>query len=200
MIAFLKGILAQRQGQTGIVDVNGVGYEVHMPGSDLDRLPPLGEAITVFTWHVKREDSELLYGFLDEEDRFLFKILIGVSGVGPKSALAVLSGLNKAQLERAVVEQDVAMLSKLPGIGKKTAERLLLELKDKFKLDKGMPIGLKQDVRDDFGEAMEGLAALGYSLSQARLALQKVVDQELPPIRAGQDRVAEMIRLALKQL
>ncbi len=200
MIAFVKGVLAQRQDQTSIVDVNGVGYEVHMPASDLNRLPPLGEAVTLFTWHMKREDSEMLYGFLDEEDRFLFKILIGVSGVGPKAALAVLSGLSKAQLERAVAEQDVLMLSKLPGIGKKTAERLLLELKDKFKMDKGGPVGLKQEVREDFGEAMEALAALGYALSQARVAMQKVVDQELPSIRPGQDRVAEMVRLALKHL
>lgn len=200
MIAFLKGLLAERQGQTVIIDVNGIGYEVQMPSSDLDRLPPMGEAVTIYTWHLKREDSELLYGFLQQEDRVLFKVLIGVSGVGPKAGLAVISGLSKDELEKVVAEQNAAILAKLPGIGKKTAERLLLELKDKLNLKKGLPTGLKQETRDAYGEAMEALSALGYPLIQARAALQKVVDEQLPSQVPGQDRVAEMVRRALKHL
>ncbi len=200
MIAFLKGILADRNVQHCVIDVNGVGYEVQIPTSDIEQLPPFGEALTIHTWHIRRDDGELLFGFLNTEDRQLFKILIGVSGVGPKAALAVISGLSKKQLEEVVAEQDASLLSKLPGIGKKTAERLLLELKDKFKVEVNAARGLKGETREAYGDAMEALATLGYPLVQARVALQKVVDQELPSIEEGKDRVAEMVRLALKHL
>jgi len=200
MIAFLKGILEARQESVCLVDVNGVGYEVHMPATDLDRLPAPGQPVVIHTWYHSREDGVQLFGFLDSADRALFKILLGISGVGPKSALAVLSGLSPADLEEAVARQDVDRLQRLPGIGRKTAERLLLELKDKMKVTAVFPVKSKSGEREEYGDALEALASLGYSHLQARQALQKIAEQEMPPRVAGQDRVAELVRLALRHL
>lgn len=200
MIAFLKGILDSKTENTCLVDVNGVGYEVYMPASDMERLPPLGEPVTIHTWHVQREDAQQLYGFNNASDRKLFKLLLGVASVGPKSALAVLSGLKQEEIEQAVRQQDANRFAKIPGIGRKTAERLLLELKDKMKsvgTDLPKVPGAEGEA---MGEALEALLTLGYSSTQARAALQKVVDQDLLPLKSDQDRVAEIVRRALKRL
>jgi Holliday junction DNA helicase RuvA len=194
MIAFLKGLLEAKQDTGCTVDVNGVGYEVLMPASDLERLPSQGEPVVIHTWYVVREDSAQLFGFLQSEDRALFKILLSISGIGPKSALAVLSGLTQS-------EQDVDRLQRLPGIGRKTAERLLLELKDKIKISVLLPRQAGAGGgREDYGEAMEALSSLGYTQFQARTALQKVLDQDLPAREPGKDRVAELVKRALKHL
>lgn len=198
MIAFLKGLLDSRREVDCIVDVNGVGYEVSMPASDMDRLPPAGEPVTIYTWHLQREDGAVLFGFLNSGDRRLFKVLLGVTGIGPKAALAVLSGLSQSQLEQAVLQQDVNALSRLPGIGRKTAERLLWELKDKLKISQWESPRVTGHEREDYSEALEALIALGYPAVAARGALQKVVDQELPPREEGKDRVAELVRRGLK--
>jgi Holliday junction DNA helicase RuvA len=198
MIASLKGILEAKQDGSCVVDVNGVGYEVYMPGSELDRLPGAGQAVTLYTWEVAREDGTQLYGFLSPEGRRLFKLLLGISGVGPKSALAVLSGLSQSDLALAVARRDVDALVRLPGIGRKTAERLLLELKDKFKLPAAEALP-PAEVGGDLAEALEALLALGYPASQARTALQKVQDAAAGPT-PGTDRAAELVRLALRQL
>ncbi|MBN1596608.1 Holliday junction branch migration protein RuvA [candidate division FCPU426 bacterium] len=201
MIAFLKGIVENKNENTCLLDVNGVGYEVSMPTPDIQRLPGAGQPATIYTWHVQREDGQQLYGFLQASDRRLFKTLLGVANVGPKSALAVLSGMTQAQLEEAVAKQDIAAFSGIPGIGRKTAERLLLELKDKLEKVHAAPLlAAKMAERDALGEALEALLTLGYSSLQARAALQKVVDQELPPAAEDQDRVAEFVRRALKVL
>jgi Holliday junction DNA helicase RuvA len=200
MIAFLKGILEAKQQSACILDVNGVGYEINMPASDLDRLPTAGEPITIYTWHVQREDGQQLYGFLKLSDRKLFKLLLGVANVGPKSALAVLSGLTQTQLEQAVAQQDIDVMARIPGIGRKTAGRLLLELKDKLEKTIVAAKPYPSDQRDALGEALEALQTLGYTGTQARAALQKVIDQDLPPKIEGQDRVAEFVRRALKHL
>jgi holliday junction DNA helicase RuvA len=200
MYAFLKGILDSKTENTCLVDVNGVGYEVYMPASDLGRLPTLGEPVTIHTWHVQREDVQQLYGFVNASDRKLFKLLLGVASVGPKSALAILSGLKQEEIEQAVMHQDANRFAKIPGIGRKTAERLLLELKDKMKsVTTDIPM-VSGSEREAMGEAMEALLTLGYPNTQARAALQKVVDQDLPPVKENQDRVAEFVRRALKRL
>jgi len=198
MIAFLKGTIYSKQDGACIVDVSGVGYEVSMPVSELDRLPPTGEPVTLYTWYLGRDDGVQLFGFLSAENRALFKLLLGISGVGPKSALAILSGVSKEELSQVVARQDVQALSRLPGIGRKTAERLLLELKDKLKVEVfAGPV--VSSVAGDYGEALEALLARGYPTGQARAALQKVADQA-QPAAAGTDRAADIVRRALRHL
>ncbi len=196
MIAFLTGVIHSKSEATCFLDVQGVGYEVTLPASEWDRLPAVGETLTLYTWYLGREDGVQLFGFLSWETRQLFKLLLGVNGVGPKAALAVLSGLTKPALEQAVVHQDVAALSRLPGIGRKTAERLLLELKDKLKTPSVGPSSDSVGQHEETAQALEGLLALGYSALQARAALQKALDD--PGVEPGPDRVAQLIRRALK--
>lgn len=199
MIAFLKGILVSKSDGACVVDVNGVGYEVNLPLSDWERLPSPGEPVTLYTWYLGREDGVQLYGFSTPEGRQLFKLLLGVSGIGPKSALAILAGLSKSDLEQAVARQDVQALTRLPGIGRKTAERLLLELKDKLKGALPAHTARGSAASGDYALALEALLALGYPVSQARQALQKVADLG-PASRPGQDHVADIVKEALRQL
>jgi Holliday junction DNA helicase RuvA len=201
MIAFLKGTIEAKHLAGCLLDVAGVGYEVLMPKPDLERLSALGANVTLHTWHVTREDGEYLFGFLDPEDRQLFKLLLNVSGVGPKVALAVLSGLNRQELEQAVAAQDSQALSRVPGIGKKTAERLLLELKDKLSIREsdGSRSGLAS-VSPDMSDALEALQQLGYPLMQAKSALVKAGNATAGQSGKGSERVASLIREALKYL
>jgi Holliday junction DNA helicase RuvA len=196
MIAFLSGIVHSKTETACFVDVQGVGYEVTLPVSEWERLPAIGEPVMLYTYYLGREDGVLLFGFLSWESRQLFKLLLGVNGVGPKSALAVLSGLPKAALEQAVLRQDVQAFSRLPGIGRKTAERLLLELKDKLKAPVAGP-GPEATGHEEFALALEALQSLGYSALQARTALQKVTEE---PGSAGPDRVAALVRAALQHV
>lgn len=199
MIAFLNGLVYAKFESSCIVDVQGVGYEVVMPTSEWDRLPPLGQGVILHIWYLGREDGVQLFGFLSPERRQMFKLLLGVNGVGPKAALAVLSGFSKPDLEQAVARQDIQAFSRLPGIGRKTAERLLLELKDKFKFSDLAAGSVILGLPTEQAQALEGLMALGYSSQQARMALQKsVVLDGTSPI--GVDHVAYLIRQALKQL
>lgn len=200
MIAFVKGILESVADHGCLVDVNGVGYEVQMPLSQIGRLPAPGEPVTLYTWHLQREDGVQLFGFLAPEDRGLFKLLLGVTAVGPKSALAVLSALTLAQLEEVVARQDAATLSRIPGIGRKTSERLLLELKDKLKTATRSLPPLPAAEQETLAEALEALASLGYSRTQARQALQKVASEALPAGASTEARLAEWVRRALRFL
>ena len=180
MIARLRGRLAGAAGAGVIVDVNGVGYLVHATPSVLR----LGSAdVTVQVHTVVREDALQLYGFATAEERELFELLLGVSGVGPKVALAIVSGSPPAELRRAIVLEDAARFQAIPGIGKKTAERIVLELKEKIGVDIG-PAAPHADVT-----ARDALVELGYSLADAEAALARV-DRDLP--------VEEQVRLALK--
>ena len=200
MIARLKGILEEKSNSTCIVDVNGVGYEVNMPTSDLDRLPKENEPLVIYTWYLQREDRVQLYGFLAAEDRNIFKMLLGVNGIGPKAALAVLSGFTKSKLEEVIMQQNITSLSRLPGIGKKTAERLLLELKDKIKMPEFAPPEVNNQNREDYQEATSALMALGYSMTQARNVLQKVLMQVQGDDEIIKDKVAYLVKQALKYL
>lgn len=190
MIGRLTGIVAEKAPPQVLIDVGGVGYEVDVPMSTFFNLPGLGEKVTLLTHFVVREDAQLLYGFLSAEERQTFRELVKISGIGPRTALAVLSGMSVGDLSGAVARQEGARLQKVPGIGKKTAERLLLELKGKLCPDLGLPAGasVASDAQTDIVQA---LVALGYSEKDAGLALKKL------PADVG---VSEGIKLALKAL
>ena len=189
MIGRIVGTLAAKAPPQILVDVHGVGYELDVPMSSFYHLPALGAPVTLLTHFVVREDAQLLYGFLTEGERASFRELVKVSGVGPRTALAVLSGLSTAELSQAVTAQDVGRLVKVPGIGKKTAERLLLELKGKLGPDLG--IAAAEAVSDSQADIVQALLALGYNERDAKAALKAL------PADVG---VAEGIKLALKAL
>ena len=189
MIARLNGILIEKSPPQVIVDCNGVGYEVEVPMSTFYNLPEIGHKIQLLIHFVVREDAQLLYGFGSEQEKSTFKQLLKVNGIGAKSALSILSGVSIDDLVEAVNRQEVGMLTRIPGIGKKTAERLLLELKDKFAITgstttTSMPKSASYDV-------LNALIALGYNEREAGAAVK------LLPKEVG---VADGIKQALKSL
>jgi len=189
MIGKLTGMLGDKNPPQVLVDCNGVGYEVDVPMSTFYNLPGVGEKITLLTHLVVREDAQLLYGFGSAGEREAFRQLIKISGVGPRTALSVLSGMSVADIAQAVTAQDAGRLVKVPGIGKKTAERLLLELKGKFGADLGAgAVGTGSDAQVDI---LQALVALGYSDKEAAASLKAL------PKDVG---VSDGIKLALKAL
>ena len=190
MIGRLQGQLAAKNPPQVLVDCHGVGYEVDVPMSTFYNLPELGGMVTLLAQFIVREDAQLLYGFLTAVERASFRELIKISGVGPRTALAVLSGMSVADLAQAVAAQETARLVKVPGIGKKTAERLLLELKGKLGAD--LPLtGGAAAVGDAANDIQQALMALGYNEKDAAAALKAL------PAGVG---VSEGIKLALKSL
>ncbi len=198
MIGRISGKLLEKQPSLLLVDVNGVGYEVEVPFSTAFALTELNQSIVLHTHLVVREDAQLLYGFATVKDRDLFRLLIKINGVGPKLALTILSGFDSAQLARCVRDNDIATLVKLPGVGKKTAERLLVEMRDKVK-DWGVPeadlldteVVVPQDTLSNvIEEAESALITLGYKPQEASKAVN-AIDAE--GLNSG-----EVIRLALK--
>ena len=189
MIGRLSGLLAQKSPPLVLVDVHGVGYEVDVPMSTFYNLPALGEKVVLLTHFVVREDAQVLFGFLTEPERATFRQLVKISGVGPRTALSILSGLSVDELAQAVTRQDGARLVKVPGIGKKTAERLLLELKGKLGPDLALPA--TTPVSDSQTDIAQALQALGYSEREAAAALKAL------PADVG---VSDGIKLALKAL
>lgn len=198
MIGRLRGTLAEKQPPHLVLDVGGIGYEVEVPMTTLYRLPGLGETLTLHTHLVVREDAHLLYGFAEKRERELFRELIRLNGVGPKLALALMSGLEVDELVRCVQAQDTAMLVKIPGVGKKTAERLLVELKDRFKAWESMPsiaplvveAGLGVAVSTAESDAVSALVALGFKPQEASRAVGAIQESDLSS--------EELIRRALK--
>jgi Holliday junction DNA helicase RuvA len=189
MIGRITGTLAEKSPPLVLIDVGGVGYEVDVPMSTFYNLPALGERVTLLTHFVVREDAQLLYGFLTAPERATFRLLVKISGVGPRTGLSILSGLSVAELAHAVSLQDSGRLIKVPGIGKKTAERLLLELKGKLGPDLALPASaVASDAQADIVQA---LVALGYNDRDANSALKAL------PADVG---VSEGIKLALKAL
>lgn len=189
MIGKLTGTLGDKNPPQVLVDCNGVGYEVHVPMSSFYNLPAVGEKVTLLTHFVVREDAQILYGFASGGEREAFRQLIKISGVGPRTALAVLSGLSVADIAQAVTAQDAGRLVKVPGIGKKTAERLLLELKGKIGADLGLAnASASSDAQTDI---LQALVALGYSDKEAAASLKSL------PQDVG---VSEGIKQALKAL
>ena len=188
MLGRLIGTLAAKSPPQVLIDVNGVGYEVDVPMSSFYNLPGLGERVTLLTHFVVREDAQLLYGFLTQDERATFRLLVKISGVGPRTALSILSGLSVSDLAQAVSLQESNRLVKVPGIGKKTAERLLLELKGKLGDALTTPRSAANDTQ---GDILQALIALGYSDREAAVALKAL------PADVG---VADGIKLALKAL
>ena len=188
MIGRLNGLLAEKNPPEILVDCNGVGYEVLVPMSTFYNLPSLGEKVSLLTHFVVREDAQILYGFAQASERAAFRQLIKISGVGPRTALSVLSGLSVEELAQAVTTQEAGRIIKVPGIGKKTAERLLLELKGKLGADMGIHINIGNESQSDI---LQALVALGYSDRDAALALKAL------PLDIG---VSDGIKLALKSL
>ena len=198
MIGRLRGTLAEKQPPHLLLDVGGVGYEVEVPMTTLYRLPAQGEIVTLHTHLVVREDAHLLYGFGEKRDRELFRELIRLNGVGPKLALALMSSLEVDELVRCVQAQDTAALVKVPGVGKKTAERLLVELKDRFKAWENlpsiaplvMPSQAMPAVASAEADAVSALVALGFKPQEASRAVAAVEGEGLSS--------EELIRRALK--
>ena len=188
MIVRLEGTLLARQPPLLTIDVGGVGYQVESPLNVFDRLPKTGEAVTVLTRLVVREDSQTLYGFLVEADRRLFDELLRVSGIGPRLALAILSGVSSDDFALMVEAGDAGALTRLPGIGKKTAERLILEMRGK--LPESGQGGAMTGKADAASEARAALTALGYSSAEALKMVRAVANEDLP--------AEALIRAALK--
>lgn len=195
MIGFLKGRLALKQPPTLLVDVNGVGYELEAPMSTFYGLPATGEPVALFTHLVVREDAHVLYGFGTDGERRLFRALLKVSGVGPKIALGLLSGVSVEDFRRLIEAEDVAMLTRIPGIGRKTAERVIIEMRDSVQKLAAPPLGSGAAAALDAApspqsEAFGALIALGYKPAEVTRLLKSADEPGLS--------TTEIIRRALK--
>lgn len=194
MIGRLQGVLLRKEPPALMLDVGGVGYELEAPMTTFYELPAVGERVTLYTHLVVREDAHLLYGFVREAQRRLFRELLKVNGVGPRVALAVLSGLSDEEFCRCVAEEDIARLTKVPGIGRKTAERLVIEMRDKLPKDIPMPASTTAAgpvaPGDPVSEAVSALVALGYKPNEASRAVRSASTKGLS--------AEEIIRQALK--
>lgn len=182
MISYIKGPLMEKMEDAVVVEAGSIGYHIFVPTSTLDALPAIGEEVKMFTYFQVREDAMTLFGFLNRQDLEIFRRLLGVNGVGPKSALGVLSALRPDEFRMAVISSDAKLISKAPGIGSKTAQRIILDLKDKISAeDILLSVSDMPAAAGDFGavgevgrEAIEALTALGYSGSEAARAVKKV--------------------------
>src|SRR5438876_2172793 len=199
MITFLDGKLTSALPTQAIVDVGGVGYEIFVPLSSYDKLPSVGQPIRILTHLVVREDAHVLYGFMSAPERDLFRLLVNnVSGIGPKLALAVLSGMSVTNFKAAVVNSDTAAISKISGLGKKTAERIVLELKDKLGVaaawEAASAAHAPTPEAEQGNEAVLALIALGYKQIDAHKAVRQLQEK-------GQAKAAEeLVKLALKRM
>lgn len=203
MIAYLNGILAEIEEENIVIEVNGIGYNVRIPAGMAGRLPQIGEVVKLYTYTSVREDAIGLYGFLSRDDLNMYRQLITVSGIGPKGGLSVLSAMSADELRMAVISQDAKAIAKAPGVGTKTAQRIILELKDKISLeDTAMMREVNQVQQDSMltgksqaqTEAVEALTALGYSPSEALRAVKAVL-QETPDLD-----VEALLKAALKKM
>ncbi len=200
MIEFVRGELAAVEADKAVVDVDGIGFGVFMSGQALGMLPSVGEQVKIYTYLNVKEDAMQLYGFLTRDDLEIFRLLIGVSGIGPKGALGILTGLTPDELRFAVMSKDVKAISAAPGIGKKTAEKLILELKDKLRIEDVLdgvvlngttPDSASGGSGEVAGEAVQALVALGYGSTEALQAVKKIEIKE-------DMEVEEVLKAALK--
>jgi holliday junction DNA helicase RuvA len=199
MITFLSGKLVSALPTQAVIDVGGVGYEVFIPLSSYDRLPEAGEPIRILTHLAVREDAHVLYGFMTTAERDLFRLLVNnVTGIGPKLALAVLSGMTVNNFKAAVVNSDVALLSKISGLGKKTAERIVLELKDKLGVaaawEAASAVHAPTPEQEQANEAVLALIALGYKQVEAHKTVHDL--QQKGEAKSAED----LVKLALKRV
>ena len=203
MISFIRGLVADTTENAVILENNGIGYEIFMTGSSIEQVSCIDGEVKIHTYFQVREDAMQLYGFLSKDDLEMFRLLLNVNGIGPKAALGVLARLTADELRFAVLSDDIKTISKAPGIGKKTAQKLILELKDKLKLEDAFEKKLAHEqeaasvsgflIHDGRQEAAEALIALGYSSTDAMKAVRKVTD-------VSPDDVEALLKAALKQL
>nr|WP_296155775.1 Holliday junction branch migration protein RuvA [uncultured Blautia sp.] len=203
MISFINGYVADTTENSVIIETGGIGYEIYMTGSALEQAVRTEGKLKVHTYFHVREDAMQLYGFLSKDDLEMFRLLLGVNGIGPKAAMGILSGMTSDELRFAVLSEDIKTISKAPGIGKKTAQKLILELKDKLKLEDAFEQKLAHQqetamitgeiLHDGRQEAAEALIALGYSSTDAMKAVRKVTGVSF-------DDVEGILKAALKQL
>ena len=203
MISFIQGQIVDSTEHSVIVETGGIGYEIYMTGTSIEKAARIKGTVKIHIYFHVREDAMQLFGFLSKDDLKIFRLLLGVNGIGPKAALGVLAGLTADELSFAVLSDDVKTLSRAPGIGKKTAQKLILELKDKLRLEDAFEKKLAhqqeeavlsgESVKDGSKEAVEALVALGYSSTDALRAVRKVSD--VPP-----EDVEAILKAALKNL
>lgn len=205
MIAYVNGILETLEEGNAVIDVGGVGLNVNISGSTMDRMPGIGEAVKLYTYTNVKEDAFTLFGFLSRDELSLFKMLITVSGIGPKGGLSILSVMTPDDLRFAIIAGDSASIAKAPGIGKKTAERITLELRDKIKATeddmlKGSTAVTIDDLAGDAAsardEAVAALVALGYNSSDAMKAVRKVLKTD----ESVSSDTEKLLKLALKEM
>lgn len=205
MVAYVNGILESIEEGNAVIDVNGIGINVNISGSTMDRMPGIGEMVKIYTYTNVKEDAFTLFGFLSRDELSLFKLLITVNGIGPKGGLAILSVMSPDDLRFAIIAGDSASIAKAPGIGKKTAERITLELKDKIKVTEdsllsqggnsldGDLLGDNLSAKD---ETVAALVALGYNNSDAMRAVRKVLGTE----EGAAANTEDLLKLALKEM
>lgn len=200
MYYFLNGKIVEKTPAVAILDVSGIGYEVRISVNTFSALPDLGQSVKLLTHFVVREDAQLLYGFATEEERDLFRLLLSVSGIGPKTALTLLSGMTISELKTAILDGSIAVLSSITGIGKKTAERVIVELRDKLTRGAGKD---SKDIVHDMNvsdsaveDAIQALVALGYTKLKAKEVTQRVLKDGL----GKKLSVEDIIRKALKHV
>lgn len=192
MIGFLRGILLDKEAPNLTIEVNGVGYEIQMPLTSFATLPAAGKEISLYVHRVTREDGDFLYGFSNKEQRLLFRSLIKINSVGPKIALAILAAMAPEVFIRHLANNDTAALEEIPGIGAKTASRLIVEMRDKITEWENMGITSSFDITTPMRDAVSALVTLGYKPHEARQALTELKDKTLPS--------EELVRLALKKI
>jgi len=196
MYAYINRKIADKANNYVVIDNNGIGYKIYMSPTAIGKLPDVGENQKIHTYYYVREDNISLYGFLSNEELRMFELLLSVSGIGAKSAIQILSAITPSSFALAVISNDVSKIVKIPGIGKKTAERMILELKDKLKTEQAISkteevkVAIYEDEKDS--EAITALQVLGYTRKEIEKALEKIEIQNLS--------VEEIIRSALKTL
>ncbi len=202
MVSYIKGLLEEKNADHIVIDTAGIGYNIIVPTTAIAEMPARGESVKIYTYLHVREDAMILYGFLTKEDRETFRLLITVNGIGPKGAIGILSGLSTYDLKIAIMNNDVKSICLAPGIGKKTAQKLILELKDKLKLedysemighqisDQSLSANVQSlSIKD---EAVEALVSLGYSSNEAIRAVKGISAEGI--------KVEDVIKEALKNL
>ena len=195
MITHITGKLTEKKPPCLVIDVNGIGYEIHAPMSTFYQLPDCDNTLTLLTHFVVREDAQLLFGFYTEQERKLFRALIKVNGVGPKLALTILSGIETEQFVHCVQHQDASRLTHIPGVGKKTAERLIIEMRDALSHWENTDLPIQKELNDlnqTIQDAIAALTALGYKPQDAKNAITKAHQPE--------QSSEQLIRIALQQM
>lgn len=198
MYAYFKGKIAAKEPDLVIIEVAGIGYNIRISSGTASLLPPVGEEAKLYTYTAVREDAIALYGFLTKDDLDIFKLLIGVNGIGPKGGQSILSVMSPDELRFAILSGDAKMIAKAPGIGTKTAQRIILDMRDKVSLEDTLHMGEEEvrvdpSVSDALREAVEALTALGYGVTEATRAVKAVKDAE-------QMTVEDILKASLKHL